>query len=136
VNYFCYALVPAIGPRYFLFHAFPGPLQGLWLTPFLDSVMRTPPFARDCFPSGHTGTTLLVLVYAFRFSPRVFRVMLLPGLGLILATLVGRFHYLTDLMCAVPLVTVVVSLALGWSRAAARREAVARPVPMDAIVRP
>jgi hypothetical protein len=136
VNYFCYALVPAIGPRYFLFHAFPGPLQGLWLTPFLDSVMRTPPFARDCFPSGHTGTTLLVLVYAFRFSPRVFRAMLLPGLGLILATLVGRFHYLTDLMCAVPLVMVVVSLALGWSRAAARREAVARPVPMDAIVRP
>ncbi|QRN96799.1 phosphatase PAP2 family protein [Archangium violaceum] len=118
-NYFSYALVPAIGPRYFLFHSFSEPLSGLWLTPFLDSVMRTPPFARDCFPSGHTGVTLLVLLYAFRFERRVFRVMLLPGLGLIAATLVGRFHYLTDLLCAVPLVAVVVGLALVWSRSGA-----------------
>ena len=117
-NYFSYALVPAIGPRYFLFHQFSEPLQGVWLTPLLDSVMRTPPFAKDCFPSGHTGVTLLVLLYAFRFEPRLFRVMLLPGLGLIAATLVGRFHYGTDLLCAVPLVMVVVGLARGWSRAA------------------
>jgi hypothetical protein len=136
-NYFFYALVPAIGPRYFLFYAFPEPLKGVWLTPLLDSLMREPPFARDCFPSGHTGTTLVVLVYAWRFSPRVFRVMLVPGLGLITGTLVGRFHYATDLLCAVPLVVVVVSLTLVLSRAAAtRREAVARPVRMDAIVRP
>ncbi len=135
-NYVCYALVPAIGPRYFLFHMFPEPLQGLWVTSFLDSLMREPPFARDCFPSGHTGTALLVLVYAFRFCPRFFRVMLLPALGLIAATLVGRFHYVTDLLCAVPLVMVVVGMAVAWSRATARREAVARPVRMDAIVRP
>lgn len=135
-NYLFYALVPAIGPRYFLFFAFDKPLEGLWVTPLLDSLMRMPAFARDCFPSGHTGTTLLVMVYAFRFAPRFFRVMLLPGLGLIAATLVGRFHYATDLVCAVPLVMVVVGLAMGWSRAAARRDTVARPVTMDAIVRP
>jgi hypothetical protein len=135
-NYLFYALVPAIGPRYFLFFAFDEPLQGVWVTSFLDSLMRLPPFARDCFPSGHTGTTLLVFVYAFRFAPRFFRVMLLPGLGLIAATLVGRFHYATDLVCAVPLVMVVVGLAVGWSRAVARRDTVARPVTMDAIVRP
>ena len=136
-NYLCYALVPAIGPRYFLFHAFPQSLQGLWVTPFLESLMRQPPFARDCFPSGHTGATLLVLVYSFRFVPRFFWVTLLPGLGLIAATLVGRFHYATDLVCAVPLVTVVVGMAVGWSRATARRgETVARPVRMDVIVRP
>lgn len=135
-NYLFYALVPAIGPRYFLFFAFDKPLQGLWVTAFLDSVMRLPTFARDCFPSGHTGTTLLVFVYALRFVPWFFRVMLVPGLLLIAATLVGRFHYATDLMCSVPLVMVVMGLALGCTRAAARREAVARPVRMDAIVRP
>lgn len=135
-NYLFYALVPAIGPRYFLFFAFDKPLQGVWVTSLLDSLMRLPPFARDCFPSGHTGTTLLVFVYAFRFAPRYFRVMVLPGLGLIAATLVGRFHYATDLVCAVPLVVVVVGLAVGWSRTVARRDTVARPVTMDAIVRP
>jgi hypothetical protein len=127
--------VPAIGPRFFLFHQFSEPLRGVWLTPFLDSVMRTPPFAKDCFPSGHTGITLLVLVYAFRFERRLFRVMLLPGIGLIAGTLVGRFHYATDLLCAVPLVLVVLGLAFVWSRAAARRDTV-EPVPLDAILRP
>jgi PAP2 superfamily protein len=115
-TYFGYALVPAIGPRYFLFDAFPRPLEGVWLTPVLDSMMREPPFAKDCFPSGHTGTTLVVLAYAWRFERRFFRVMLLPGVGLILATLVGRFHYTTDLLCAVPLVLVVLGLARCWSR--------------------
>jgi PAP2 superfamily len=135
-NYLFYALVPAIGPRYFLYFAFDKPLQGVWVTPVLDSLMRLPLFAQDCFPSGHTGTTLLVFVYAWRFAPRFFRVMLVPGLLLIAATLVGRFHYATDLLCAVPLMAVVVGLAVGWSRTVARRDTVARPVTMDAIVRP
>jgi hypothetical protein len=135
-NYIFYALVPAIGPRYFLFDQFSEPLRGVWLTPVLDSLLRKTDFARDCFPSGHTGTTLLVLIYAWRFSPRYFRLTLLPGLGLIAGTLVGRFHYATDLVCAVPLVVVVVGLSMAMGRAAIRREAVARPVRMDAIVRP
>jgi hypothetical protein len=134
LNYFGYALVPAIGPRFFLHEAFAEPLEGVWLTPLLDSVMRLPGFSRDCFPSGHTGVTLLVLVYGWRFERRFFWVALLPGMGLIAATLVGRFHYVTDLLCAVPLVLVVLGLALGWSRAT-RRESVARPVRMGAIVR-
>jgi hypothetical protein len=138
LNYAAYTLVPAVGPRYFLIDSFDGPLRGVLLTPLLDSVMRAPMFARDCFPSGHTGATLLVLFYAWRFSRTVFWVMLLPGLGLILATLAGRFHYATDLMCAVPLVMVVAGLGMGLSRAARQREIVrsARAVPVDAILRP
>ena len=136
LNYVAYALVPAIGPRYFLFDAFKQPLQGLWVTPYLDSAMRMPAFTKDCFPSGHTGTCLLVMVYACRFERRVFWTMLLPGIGLIAATLVGRFHYATDLMCGIPLMALAVGLAVGLTRAAAfRREAVPRPVSMDAIVR-
>ena len=138
LNYVAYALVPAVGPRYFLIGAFDGPLQGAVLTPLLDSLMRVPGYTRDCFPSGHTGTTLLVLFYSWRFSRPLFWLMLLPGLGLITATLAGRFHYATDLVCAVPLVTVVAGLALGVSRAARQREGerAARSVPVDAIVRP
>ncbi|MFP2928294.1 phosphatase PAP2 family protein [Pyxidicoccus sp. 3LG] len=137
-TYAMYVMVPAVGPRYFLIDSFDGPLKGSVLTPLLDSLMRQPKYARDCFPSGHTGTTLLVLFYAWRFSRPLFRVMLLPGLGLIFATLAGRFHYATDLVASVPLVMVVAGLALGLSRAARQREVVkaARSVPVDAIVRP
>jgi hypothetical protein len=138
VGYGAYIVVPAIGPRLFLLNAFPGPLVGVVITPFLDSLMRTPGFIRDCFPSGHTGTTLVVLFYAFRFSRRVFWTMLLPGLGLIVATLAGRFHYATDLVAVLPVVVMVVGLAMALSRAGGRRRAYAseRSVPMDAIVRP
>ena len=135
-NFTFYSLVPAIGPRYFLFDAFPQTLQGLWLTPYLESAMRQPGFTRDCFPSGHTGATLVVLFYALRFERRVFRIMLLPGLGLILATLVGRFHYASDVLCALPLLVSVVGLAMAWTHyTASRRASVERPVDMDAIVR-
>jgi hypothetical protein len=137
-NYSAYSLVPAIGPRYYLFSEFPQAVEGVYFTPLLDSLMRAPGFSRDCFPSGHTGATLVVLFYAYRFARRFFWVMLLPGLGLIFATLAGRFHYATDLMCAVPLVALVTSLALALTRAAARREEeeAERSVPVDAIVRP
>jgi hypothetical protein len=138
-NYAAYALVPAVGPRYFLIGAFDGPASRGWLlTPLLESMMRTPGYTRDCFPSGHTGVALVVLFYAFRFARRFFWIMLFPALGLILATLAGRFHYAIDLVCAVPLVLVVTGLALALSRAARQRavEQGARSVPVDAIVRP
>ncbi|MET0403117.1 MAG: phosphatase PAP2 family protein [Cystobacter sp.] len=134
-NFVLYSFVPAIGPRYFLVGAFPETLQGLWLTPYLESAMRQPGFSKDCFPSGHTGATLVVLMYALRFDRRVFSGMLLPGLGLIAATLVGRFHYATDLMCAIPLVISVVGFSMAWTRSMARRGTIARPMEMDVIVR-
>lgn len=110
-NFIFYVLVPAIGPRYYLADIFDAPLQGLWLTPYLDGLMRTTVFARDCFPSGHTGVTLVMLTFAWRYQRTYFWCILPVGSGLILATLVGRFHYGIDLICAVPLVIACVSVA-------------------------
>lgn len=137
LGYAAYILVPAIGPRLFLASEFQGPLRGVLVTPFLESMMLTPQFLRDCFPSGHTGVTLLVFFYAFRFARRVFWALLLPGLGLIVATLSGRFHYATDLVAVVPVVLLVAGCAMAISRATSRRGSFAseRSVSMDAIVR-
>lgn len=109
-NFVSYILVPAIGPRLYLSHEFPTPLSGT-LTPYLESVMREPVFMKDCFPSGHTATTLLVLMTAWKHARRFFWVMLPIGSGLILATLVGRFHYGVDVLCAVPFVLAVSSVS-------------------------
>ena len=110
LNFVGYALIPAIGPRFAMGALFDGPIQGVWLTPLLEGAMRLPPFMRDCFPSGHTGGTLVVLSFAFLFERRVFAVMLLPATALILATLLGRFHYAIDLVAALPLVLVAVGV--------------------------
>jgi hypothetical protein len=110
LNYVGYTLVPAIGPRFAMASVFDGPIQGVWIAPVLEGAMRLPPFMRDCFPSGHTGGTLVVLIFAFLFERRVFAVMLLPATTLILATLLGRFHYAIDLVAALPLVLLAVGL--------------------------
>ncbi len=115
-NFFFYVLVPAIGPRFFLARQFDGPLQGVWLTPVLDSAMRGPAFMRDCFPSGHTATTLMVLTFAFWRMRRFFWALLPIATGLIAATVVGRFHYGIDLVCAVPLTALCTSSAALLSR--------------------
>ncbi|MBI3182268.1 MAG: phosphatase PAP2 family protein [Myxococcales bacterium] len=110
-NFLLYALVPAVGPRFFLAGEFAGPLQGVYLTPWLDSLMRQPLFMRDCFPSGHTAVALLVLTYAFRHARRLFVLLLPLGTGLVLATVVCRFHYAVDLLAAIPLVAACLSVA-------------------------
>ena len=115
-NFIFYVAVPAIGPRYYLAGVFDQPLQGLWLTPVLEGLMRTTSFARDCFPSGHTGVTLIMLTFAWRFRRPFFWIMLPVGLGLVVATLVGRFHYGIDLICAVPLVIATVRSAAAAMR--------------------
>jgi hypothetical protein len=119
LNYIFYVVVPAVGPRYFLAGMFEQPLNGLWLTSILDGLMRTPTFDRDCFPSGHTGVTLTVLAFAWRYQRWYFWTLLPIGTGLIAGTLIGRFHYGIDLICAVPLVVTVVMLSAIATRAAA-----------------
>lgn len=121
-NFVLYAAVPAIGPRYYLAGIFDEPLHGVLLTPYLDSLMRQTLFARDCFPSGHTGVTLVMLTFAWRYQRKFFWLMLPVGTGLILGTLVGRFHYGIDLICAVPLVVTAVSLGVAVTRFGAEPE--------------
>jgi membrane-associated phospholipid phosphatase len=82
-------------------------------------------FARDCVPSGHTGVTLTMLIFAYRYQRTFFWIILPVGTGLIFGTLVGRFHYAIDLLCAVPLVVACASAAA----LIARYRPAARPVP-------
>ena len=78
------------------------PAQG-WLlgTALYEALLRSP-MIRDCFPSGHTALSLLILWYAFRHDRRFFWVMLPFAVGIISATLLMRFHYVLDLVFAVP----------------------------------
>lgn len=106
-NYTLYLWVPAVGPRFFLAGHFDTSLQGGWLAPRLASLMLYPSFLRDCFPSGHTGVALVVLITAWRDARRLFWVALLPCAGLVASTLYGRFHYAVDLLAAVPVACAV-----------------------------
>ncbi|MDP4199073.1 MAG: phosphatase PAP2 family protein [Bacteroidota bacterium] len=109
-------LVPAIGPRFTL-HEFANlskELPGVWLTDSLRGMLNTAEgikatmtssvaaltVFRDAFPSGHVMLTLLNLWTAFHYRARV-RWFLLPlGSGLIVSTILLRYHYVTDVIAA------------------------------------
>jgi membrane-associated phospholipid phosphatase len=112
LSYIGYFALPGVGPRFTLhdFSALETDLPGLWLTPWLRSIINAgesipPSFVdavkfvqRDVFPSGHTQLTLIVMVLGFRY--KLGSRWLLLGLGslLIVATIYLRYHYVIDLI--------------------------------------
>ena len=115
LSYVGYVAVPAIGPRFTL-HDFakkdaelPGVFAATTIRGWLnlgESIspgMPNPELTvqRDCFPSGHTQITLLVMFLAFRYRART-RWFLAPvGTLLVIATVYLRYHYVIDVAAGI-----------------------------------
>ncbi len=116
VSYAGYFFAPAIGPRFTVPHA--GPLPRGTVAQAIDGTLdRLETSRHNCFPSGHTMVTVAVLVEAARRSRKTFLGFLPFALGLFLATVAGRYHYVVDVLAGVFLAVVVG----GAARALARR---------------
>lgn len=116
VSYAGYFLVPAIGPRFTVPHD--GPLPRAAVAKAIDGTLdRLETSRRNCFPSGHTMVTVAVLVEAARRSRKTFLAFLPFATGLVLATVVCRYHYVVDVLAGLGLTFAVLALA----RALARR---------------
>jgi membrane-associated phospholipid phosphatase len=115
VSYAGYFLVPAIGPRFTLPHE--GPLPRGPVAQAIDQTLdRLETNRRNCFPSGHTMVTVAVLLGAARRSRKTFLAFLPFAVGLVLATVAGRYHYVVDVLAGIVLAFAV----LGAARALAR----------------
>lgn len=113
-----YVLVPAIGPRFDLAQQYSVPLQGVWMAESIRQTFFDIPMLRDCFPSGHTGLTLLVMFHALHKKEHLFFAIMFPfGVLLIFSTVYCRFHYVIDLMCAIPFTTGIYLLQTSLARA-------------------
>ncbi|HJQ22749.1 MAG TPA: phosphatase PAP2 family protein [Blastocatellia bacterium] len=120
VSYLGYITVPATGPRFLpeIKAAQAIPLTGVWLFQGLrDTLDRAEGVTRDCFPSGHTELTLLVLYFAHRFHRRTFWLMLPVGSALIAATVYLRYHYVIDVLAGAATAIVVILVARPLYRA-------------------
>lgn len=118
LSYLGYIAVPAIGPRFILADQQTFPLTGLLLFDFIRSALdRAEGITRDCFPSGHTELTLLVLYYSYRFHRRTFWLLLAPGSLLIISTVYLRYHYIIDVFAGALLALLVIAMAKPLYRA-------------------
>ena len=114
VSYLGYIAVPATGPRFLpaIKDAQSFPLTGVWLFQGLrETLDRAEGITRDCFPSGHTELTLLVLYYARRFHRRTFWLLLPVGSALIFSTVYLRYHYVIDVIAGAATAALVILIA-------------------------
>ena len=114
LSYLGYIAVPAIGPRFLpsIAEAQTIPLSGVWLfQPVREMLDRAEGITRDCFPSGHTELTLLVLIYARSFHKKVFWCLLPLGTGVIISTVYLRYHYVIDVVAGLLLAIMIVIIA-------------------------
>jgi membrane-associated phospholipid phosphatase len=109
MSYTGYFVLPAYGPRATIaqerWSELPDGLVGGRLRDLLDNWEKT---KTDAFPSGHTMVTLATLACARRRRPAVYHALLPVGSLLIAATVLLTYHYLVDVLAAVPLT------ALSW----------------------
>lgn len=120
LSYVGYITVPAIGPRFLpsIVEAQTKPLTGvLFFQTIRDALDRAEGITRDCFPSGHTEMTLLVLYYARKFHRRTFWWLLPFGSGIIVSTVYLRYHYVIDIVAGALLAAAVVMIAKPLHRA-------------------
>ncbi len=100
LGYVGYLLVPTVGPRYHMADLFTVSVEGTTMLSskvyeMLNALEST---RRDCFPSLHTAITVIVTVYAFRYRRWLFWLMLPFCLGIIMATMYLRYHYVIDVI--------------------------------------
>ena len=113
LSYLGYIAVPAIGPRFLpsIVEAQTTSLTGVF---FFQAVRRAldsfEGITRDCFPSGHTEMTVLVLYYARRFDRRTFWWLLPFGIGIVLSTVYLRYHYVVDVIAGALLAIAIVAV--------------------------
>ncbi|MBI4726312.1 phosphatase PAP2 family protein [candidate division TA06 bacterium] len=116
ISYLGYLLVPAIGPRFTLTAQQSAPVKGLfWGNQILNFLTANEFNKRDCFPSGHTGITLIVLYYAYAYHKRLFAFMLPVAMLLIMATVFLRLHYVIDVIFGFVLAALAVLITEIWN---------------------
>ena len=95
-----YTLVPALGPYLdpTLAHQFTVPLDGGWITRLNQQVVASGSNKVDVFPSLHCAISAFILFFNRVHAPRHFRWLLLPTIGLWVATIYLRYHYFVDVL--------------------------------------
>lgn len=103
-NYLCYLIFPVTGPQFYQADQFDYALPltgfGQFLWHGINSAQGT---FIDCFPSGHTGITILVTIWMYKINHLFRYTSTIICFFTICATLAMRYHYTLDLICALPL---------------------------------
>jgi membrane-associated phospholipid phosphatase len=109
LSYIGNLLMPVQGPRFTLSSFQTSPVEGMWLGNFIrESLFALEPYKWDCFPSGHTAVTLIVVILSYRYIRWLFWIMLPVAIGLIASTVFLQYHYVVDILAGALLAGIVI----------------------------
>ena len=112
ISYLGYLLIPAVGPYAIEAPEALIPQGGVIARTLHAKLLEIEWSMPDAFPSGHVLLTLLVLACAWRTRRTFFWIAALPAIGLILATVALRYHYLVDIIASFALAPVAAYFGL------------------------
>ena len=105
-----YVFMPVMGPRY-KFEKISGPLADGYVFKLVHMILSGASSKGTAFPSSHCAIGVIVVLYAARYDPTTFAIMCPVGVGLVLGTVYGRFHYALDAILGTVLGIVVFGAA-------------------------
>ncbi len=114
--YITYFFVPAMGPRYYepIMQLQTRSLDGIFLAvPIRDFIHIFEPNKFDAFPSLHIATSLTTMYIMFRYNKKMFLIFIPLILGILVAVIYCRFHYVVDIFAGIVWTVVAVFLS-GW----------------------
>jgi len=116
-GYILYIAFPTIPPRLWIADLYTKDFEGgVLLAAQRAMVSISESSSRAAFPSLHIAITLLTLTYSFRFLRKLFWFLLPLGIGLIIATVYLRHHYVVDLLAGMPLAILAFRYSPAWER--------------------
>lgn len=107
LNYLSYIAIPVTGPQYFYdgIYQRPLPLSSYGYSIF-NLVARLHNNFIDAFPSGHFGIAVLMTIWLFRMNHPQRYIMGSLAVLIMFATISLRYHYVLDIVAAIPLAAV------------------------------
>jgi hypothetical protein len=105
LNFAINLLVPALSPRLYIADRYTNPLDGFGLSAFFRrAIYIAGDGSYGTFPSAHTSVSWVTGLAAFKHFRHYGRVTIVAAMLITLATVYLRYHYVIDLLGAVPLV--------------------------------
>ena len=105
-----YIFMPVMGPRY-KFERIRGRLADGLFFKLIHMILSGASSKGTAFPSSHCAIGVIVVLYAARYDPVAFAIMCPFGVGLIVGTVYGRFHYALDAILGTVLGVVIFGAA-------------------------
>ncbi len=112
-SYLFFILFPVDSPFYL---AAPpdGPIADYFFYKLVHEISSRGGARGGAFPSTHVSASIIVLVVAWKRQRRLAYLLLPIVLGVIVATVYGRFHYVLDTIAGLALGVVITSLYIGF----------------------